>query len=220
MAQTPAPNDDLLDFITRAKERGVADDFIATLLRKNGCADRRIYRAFGAYYTDILGMAPPKTGGSGEGARDAFLYLVNFITLGFWATSLGYIFYVLIARWLPDAAQTSYERNGYGSLLDTLSWPIASVIVGFIIFAFVHAAIGRELQHRRDLYDSGVRRWLTYLALVVCVVVVALDAMWFVQALLLGQLTARFLLDTLVLLVIGGGIFVYYQVTMNPPKTT
>lgn len=220
MSVTPGSTDEILAFIDSAKKHGMADDFAVALLRKNGWSDKRIYQAFSTYYAGTLGAAVPKAGGSTEGARDAFLYLINFISLAFWSIALGKIFYVLIAHWLPDPVRTSYEGYGYGTLLQQLSWPIAATIVGLIIFAFAHAAIARELHRRRELYDSGVRRWLTYIALVICVVVVALDAMWFVQSLLLGQLTARFLLDTLVLLVIGGGIFAYYQATMNAPKTT
>lgn len=218
MSVTPGTTDEILAFIDAAKKGGMADDFAVTLLRKNGWPDKRIFQAFSTYYAGTLSAAVPKAGGTTEGARDAFLYLINFISLAFWSIALGKIFYVLIAHWLPDPVRTSYEGYGYGTLLQQLSWPIAATIVGFIIFAFAHAAIARELHRRRELYDSGVRRWLTYIALVICVVVVALDAMWFVQSLLLGQLTARFLFDTLVLLVIGGGIFTYYQATMNAPR--
>ncbi len=217
MSTTPSPSDEILTFIGNAKSHGMTDDFAVALLRKNGWSDKRIYQAFSTYYAGTLGATVPKAGGTTEGARDAFYYLINFIALGFWATALGQIFYILVAHWFPDFAQQSY---GYqGSLRDQLSWQAAAVIVAFPIFAIAHAAIGRELRRRRDLYDSAIRKWLTYLALVICVIIVALDAIWFVQALLMGQLTTRFILDTLILLVVGGGIFTYYQSTINGPKS-
>lgn len=216
MSTTPGTTDEILAFIDSAKKHGMTDDFAVTLLRKSGWPDKRIYQAFSTYYAGALGAPLPKAGGTTEGSRDAFYYLINFIALAIWATALGQIFYVLVAHWFPDAAQ-SYDYQG--TLRNQLSWQVAAVIVAFPIFAAAHTAIGRELRRRRDLYDSGIRKWLTYLALVICVVIVALDAIWFIQALLTGQLTIRFVLDTIILLVIGGGIFTYYQATIGGPKS-
>lgn len=70
---------------------------------------------------------------------------------------------------------------------------------------------------RPDLYDSGVRKWLTYIALVFAAIIVLADGIWFLEALLRGQLTLRFMLDSLVLLVIGGGVFTYYLATIDGP---
>jgi hypothetical protein len=66
------------------------------------------------------------------------------------------------------------------------------------------------------LYDSGVRRWLTYIALVIAAIIVITDGVWFIEALIRGELTMRFILDSLVLLVLGGGVFTYYLTTMEP----
>ena len=159
----------------------------------------------------------PRGSGSSENARDAFYYLLNFLTLGFWSVALGQIFYAWIANRFPDAAQIGYGYNP--SLLDQISWQLATVIVTFPIFAFVHYLIGKTLRTRSEAYDSGVRKWLTYLALVGAALIVCLDAIWFIEAFLRGQLTTPFLLDSTVLLVIGGGIFSYYLATIDPPKS-
>ncbi|HVS47005.1 MAG TPA: DUF5671 domain-containing protein [Verrucomicrobiae bacterium] len=210
------PTEDLSQFVASAKAHGVADDFIVTLLRRNGWGEQRVYRAFSAYYAGVLDAPLPRGAGSAENARDAFYYLLNFLTLGFWSVALGQIFYALIAHRFPDAAGAGY----YGmSLRDQISWQVATVIVTFPIFAFVHRIIGRTLQTRPDSYNSGVRKWLTYLALVLAVLVICSDAIWFIEAFLRGQLTTQFILDSLVLLVIGGGIFTYYLATIDPPKS-
>ncbi|MEO9171233.1 MAG: DUF5671 domain-containing protein [Candidatus Baltobacteraceae bacterium] len=207
-------NDEVLGFIRSAKEHGVADDFIVAMLRQNGWSERRAFGAFSAYYADVLDVAPPTRAQHPEHARDAFLYLLNFLTLGFWTVALGQIWYLLIARWFPDASQ--YTSNAL-PLRDEISWQVATVVVTFPIFFFVHSLIRRSLQRRPDLYDSGVRRWLTYLALVAAAVIVVTDAVWFVGAFLRGELSARFLLDSLVLFVLGGGVFAYYLLTIDPP---
>ena len=71
---------------------------------------------------------------------------------------------------------------------------------------------------RPDLYDSGVRKSLTYIALVIAATILLADGIWFLQALIKSDLTFRFVLDTLVLLVIGGGVFAYYLSTIDAPR--
>lgn len=200
-------------FIRTAKDRGVPDDALVPLLQQNGWPLRRIYRGLSAYYAQTLGVAPPARGGRAENPRDAFLYLLNFITLGFWTIALGQLFYALIARWFPDAALRGYE----GPLTHEIAWQLATIIVAFPAFLFVARAIGGELRRRPEALESPVRAWLTYIALVIAAIVVLLDGIWFLEALLRGEITIRFLLDSLVLLVLGGGVFAYYLGGLHPP---
>ena len=214
---TPAASDPgLLEFVRAAKSQGVNDEFIVALLCQRGWSERRVYAAFSTYYGEALGMPVPARSGQVENARDAFYYLLNFITLGFWTVALGQVFYMLIAHAFPDATQMEYYAE---SLRDQISWQVAVVVIAFPVFILVHSVINRELSKRPDLYDSGVRRWLTYLALVIAAIVVLLDGVWFISALLRGELTIRFILDSLVLLVLGGGVFVYYLKTIDAPTT-
>lgn len=207
------PEDELLAFLGAAKKEGISDDFVVALLRQNGWPERRIFRAYSAFYAARLETPMPKRNQSAEGARDAFYYLLNFITLGFWTVALGQIFYRLIAYWVPDATQiTTY----YGTVRDDIAWQAATVIVAFPVFLFVHSVIARELNVRPDLYYSGIRRWLTFLALVVASIILLCDAAWVVEALIRGELTMQFILKSLVLLVLGGGVFLYYLRTMEP----
>lgn len=210
---TPSVDSELLAFLRSAKDAGVSDEFTVALLRQNGWSERRIFRAYSAFYADRLGVPLPKRRQAAESARDAFYYLLNFITLGFWTVALGQIFYRLIAYRFPDSTDSTY----FGSLRDDIAWQAATVIVAFPVFLFVHSLIQRDLRNRPDLYYSGVRRWLTYLALVIASIVVLGDAAWVVEALIKGELTLKFILDSLVLLVIGGGVFLYYLRTMEPP---
>jgi hypothetical protein len=206
ITHTSSSTADLARFVAEAKRQGLPDDALVPLLRQNGWSERHVYATLSAYYGQLLGMPTPSRSGPAEHARDAFYYLLNFITLGFWATALGQIFYTLIARWFPDATDNSYP----GTLIDRISWQLATVVVAFPIFLIVNGLIERNLRRRPDILESGVRSWLTYIALVGAALVVLGDGIWFVEALLRGQLSVRFKLDSLVLLVLGGGVFTYY----------
>jgi hypothetical protein len=208
--QTSASTTELARFVDEAKRNGLPDDALVPLLRQNGWSERRVYETLSAYYGTLLGIRLPSRSGPAENAQDAFLYLLNFITLAFWTTALGQIFYTLIERSFPDA--TAYMS---GALIDRIAWQLATVIVAFPIFALINRLIERSLRRRPDLLDSPVRSWLTYIALVGAALVVLADGIWFVEAWLRGNLTIHFLLDSVVLLVIGGGVFCYYLVGLR-----
>jgi len=209
----PSSHDQLRDFLQSAKQRGVSDESLVSLLRHRGFSERSIYRALAGYYEEVLGETLPSRGLDVENARDAFYYLLNFITLAFWTIALGQIFYMLIERRFPDAL----DAASMSSIRDEIAGQLAAVIVTFPAFLVVHSLIQRQLQKRPDLYYSPVRRWLTYVALVLAAIVLLADTVWFVTSFLQGQLSVRFALDSLVLLVLGGGVFLYYLTTMEPP---
>ncbi len=85
---------------------------------------------------------------------------------------------------------------------------------------YVHTTIQRELRARPDLYDSGVRKWLTYIALVIAALIALTDGAWFIEALIRGEVSTRFILDSVVLLVLSGGVFSYYLRTMDAPPAS
>jgi hypothetical protein len=214
-ATTTQP-EELDRFVRTAKTKGVADDALVALLRQNGWSERRIYRSLNEYYGDALGMAPPSRSGRAEYARDAFYYLLTFITLGFWTVALGQLFYVLIDRRFPDPVGP-YSTGAYsGTLLSEIAWQLATIIVAYPCFVLVGRLIARQNARRPDALESGVRTWITYVALVIAAIVVLMDGIWFLNALLRGELTVKFVLDELVLLMLGGGVFGYYLYGLRP----
>jgi hypothetical protein len=204
--------DRLLGYVTAAKERGVEDGFLVALLRQNGWSERSVYQAFSVYYESRLGMPLPTRGGRIEYAGDAFLYLLQFISLGFWAFAVGHLFYVLIDRRFPS----SLDYNFYSSSFrQAVSYELATILIAFPVFFFVGRAIVAGLAKRPETAESGVRKWLTYIALVIAAVILLADGIWFLQAFLHGDLTTRFILKSLVLASIAGGIFGYYLSAMR-----
>ena len=82
------------------------------------------------------------------------------------------------------------------SVRDEIAGQLAAVMVTFPVFLIVHSLNTRQLRKRPDLYYSPVRRWLTYLALVLAAIVLVADAVWFVASFLQGlvddSIRARF----------------------------
>jgi hypothetical protein len=198
--------EDIDSYVRQAKAHGLADSTIIGLLHAGGWPERRAYRSLGGYYDETVGIRLPARPSGADAARDAFMYVLNFLTLGFWTVALGNLCYILIGRAFPDPGTSST----YGQLIDQIAWQLAATLVALPACLAINRIIAGQLRVRRDLAESAVRGWLTYAALVIGALVVLVDGISFVEALLRGEVTIRFVLDSLVLLFLGGGVIGYY----------
>jgi hypothetical protein len=142
--------------------------------------------------------------------------LLNFITLSFWTVALGNLCFRLIGRAFGDGPYDARYGTYHASLSDDIAWQAATIIVTLPVFLYFDRTIARELARRPEMYESPVRLWLTYIALVIAATIVIGDAIWILQALFRGEVTLRFILEALVLLVLGGGVFAYYFPRLRP----
>ena len=204
MPAEPLP---LLDFIERMKSQGASDEFVVALLRQNGWSEKRIYQAFSAWYEARTGQTVPNGGGRIEAAKDAFLYLLAFLTLGIWAIQLGALLFAAIDITFPNPA---LEYGNSYWVTRSMADELASVLVGFPVFLLVTRGIIRGSQEQPERLESSVRKWLTYIALVITASTVLGDLVTFLAYFLRGDLDTRFVLKVAAVLVIAGGIFAYY----------
>jgi hypothetical protein len=203
----PAELRQLLEFIDAVKAQGATDEFVVSLLRQNGWSERRIYQAFTSWYESRTGKMVPNGGGRTEAAKDAFFYLIAFITLGIWAIQLGALVFNAIDRIFPNAALDSV--NSFW-MIRSMANELASIIVAFPLFLLVSRGIVRGVQRQPERLESPVRKWLTYIALILTASTMIGDAVTFLAYLLRGDLNVRFVLKVLTILVISGGVFAYY----------
>ena len=87
---------------------------------------------------------------------------------------------------------------------------MASVIVGFPVYLITMRILLRDLARKPDKAESAVRKWLTYIALLISAGAVIGDLVTWVNYFLRGQFTTPFLMKVLTVLVIAGGVFWYY----------
>jgi hypothetical protein len=204
----------LNEFVAAAKGKGLDDASLVALLKQSGWSERRIYAALSSFYESSIGMPIPARGGRTENARDAFFYLLAFVTLGIWSVALYILASDLIDRALPSALDSGYMTSQY--FRESIAGELASLIIAFPIFLFVSGRIITETKARPESLESGVRKWLTYIALVVAAITLVGDGVWFLREFLVGDLSTRFVLKALALLLVAGGIFSYYLATMRP----
>jgi hypothetical protein len=206
MEQT-SQSEKLSEFIHAAREKGASDEFVTSLLRERGWPAKAIYAAFGKYYESLTGLpVPVRSQGAGEAARDGFLYLLVYSALATWTIALGSLIFTYVDKWFPDVlAQPVYQGSRY-----EISNDMACIIVALPIFLLVMRTILRDLNRTPEKAESGVRKWLTYIALLIAAGVVMGDLITFLAYFLRGELTTRFLLKVLTVIAIAGGVFWYY----------
>jgi len=207
----------LLEFIDAMKSQGAPDEFVVALLRQNGWSEKRIYQAFSAWYEARTGRAVPNGGGRIEAAKDAFLYLLAFITLGIWAIELGALLFTAIDRTFPNAA-LDYSNSAWATR--SVANELASIIVAFPLFLLVTRGIVRAIERQPERLESSVRKWLTYIALVITASTVIGDTVTFLAYFLRGDLNTRFVLKVLTVLLIAGGVFGYYLDSLHRDGTS
>ena len=188
-------NEKLVAFVAASKSKGASDDFLATLLMRRGWPRDDVFAAIGAYWEGVTGVAVPERAGRGESARDGFLYLLAFLTLAVWSSALGSMLFEFIDHWFPDPVVVPWH-----DLRLSVTWQMASVAVSFPIFAIVMRAILGEATQSPERLESGVRRWLTYIALLLTASGVVCDLIVFLNSFLQGGLTTRFVLKVLTVL--------------------
>lgn len=203
----PQNRSELANFIAAARAKGADDAFICQLLRSFGWPQREIERAYFVVYEEVVGLPiPAPQGGQGEGAKDTFFYLLSFVTLGIWSQALGEIGFILVNHTVPDSLSRSYGEPSF-----QIAFCLARLLVAYPVYLWMMRRILTDLALYREKAYSGVRKWLTYLALLVVALVAIGTLMAFLTSFLRGELTLRFLLKLLVILVIDGGILIYYS---------
>jgi len=196
------------EFLERAKASGVSDEAVVGVLTARGWPEKEVYQALAAYYEKLTGIEVPSRRGAGTPAKDAFFYLLIFSALATWTIASGSLAFTLIDRWLADTLFSPAYAQAYD--VSGATWSIASIIVAFPIYLLLSRAVVRDVRNHPEKLNSPVRKWLTYMALVIAAGVFIGDLITALTYFLEGEITTRFLSKALVVLVLSGGVFFYY----------
>jgi len=198
-------DDELLSFVHKALERGSSRDEISAVLASAGWPADEIAKALAAY-AEIDFPIPVPRPRPYVSAREAFIYLVVFVTLGVSAFHFGSLLFELIERAYPDVADGVPDEFS----LVAIRQAIAALIVAFPIYLLLSWRLSTSIKRDPTKRSSKIRKWLTYMTLFIAASVLVGDFTTVVYNLLSGEVTIRFLLKALTVLVIAGLIFGYY----------
>jgi hypothetical protein len=201
------PENRVSEFFEKALAAGVPYSSLTGLLAAQGWREKDAYRALGTHIRNTLGIDVPRRSSAGASAKDAFFYLLIFATLATWTVNLGSLAFQLIERWLADPLFTRFQEPWSKELI---TWSLASILVAYPLYLLISRAVLRDVASDPEKLDSGIRKWLTYMALVVAASIFMGDLICALAFLLRGEITSRFLAKSFVVLVLSGGVFFYY----------
>jgi len=136
--------------------------------------------------------------------KDVFLHLLGVVTLYGSAISFITLVFQLINTWFPDPLAYDYGTS------ESIRWSASMLIVMFPVYLLVMWHINREQKANPTLREIRVHKWLGYLTLFLSAITIIIDVVTLVYNLLGGELTARFVLKVLTVLVVAAIIFYYY----------
>jgi hypothetical protein len=197
---------ELLPFVKESLNKGLSRKEIRTALTKAGWQEDEISQALDGF-ADLDFPIPVPKRRPYTSAREAFLYLLMFLTLYISSWSFGVIVFQIINRWLPDPIEMNYI---YESTASALRMGTSALVVAFPIFLWMSFILDKATKQDPDKRNSKVRKWLTYITLFAAAGVIIGDAISLVYSFLQGELTLRFILKVLTIGGIAGSIFGWY----------
>ncbi|KKQ28197.1 MAG: hypothetical protein US42_C0001G0048 [Candidatus Magasanikbacteria bacterium GW2011_GWC2_37_14] len=137
--------------------------------------------------------------------KDVFLHLFNIVT--FYLSVIGFItLYVnYINAKFPDAL--NYYFSG---ISDGVRWSSSILFVAVPAYLLTTWFLEKDLKITPEKRDLKLRKWLTYFTLFISAITIIVDLMIFVYNFLNGELSLRFFLKVLVVLLVAVAVFAYY----------
>ena len=194
-------------FIKEALNRGEDRDRVRIALVSAGWGDREVEAALGDWAVTDFGMAVPKPKAY-VSAREAFLYLVQFLLLGVVTWNLGSLLFALIDVVVTDVLDTS--PFVFAARESHIRGAIAGLVVGTPLLGWVAFHIYKQRRTHPAMQRSAVRKWLTYITLVIAACTLVGDAIGLVYNFLSGDLSTRLGLKVLAIAAIAGAVFVFF----------
>lgn len=202
---TRGTDNELLSFVREALMQGVPRTQIEDALLQAGWKAEQVKSALSAF-AEIEFPIPVPRPKPYLSAREAFLYLVLFSTLYISAYNFGALIFQGIDSIFPDPAVPADSEY----ILESIRWSVASLVIAFPVFLYVSRLLNRDIKQDQGIRSSKVRKWLTYVTLFIMATAIIGNLIALVYNFLAGELTIRFLLKFITVVIIAGTIFWYY----------
>jgi len=138
--------------------------------------------------------------------RDVFLHFLAIVTLYWSAVSFVTLMWQYINYFFQDALNNSY----YIGFSGPIRFAVSSLIIVFPVFIAVSWYLNKIYKRESAVRESKIRKWLIYFTLFVASLTIIGDLVSVINTFLGGEITTRFILKALSILVVAVAIFGYY----------
>jgi hypothetical protein len=200
-----AAQKDLIRFVHDALAAGRSRADIEAALAQAGWSRKDIEASLAAY-ADTPFVPPVPRPAQIATPRHAFLYAVLFIAMAVTAINMVTLLHAQIDLAFADPAFEQLPERTAGRLRSA----VAALLVAAPVYVLVSRHVTRSAAADDGILKSPVRKWLTYLALLVSALVFLGDAIYTVDRFLDGELTLRFALKAGAVALVSGAVFLHY----------
>lgn len=138
--------------------------------------------------------------------RDVFLYLLAVAMLYMSTWRLVDLLFQYIDAVLPDKLQGYYPTYSY----DEIRFSISTLIIVFPVYLATTWYLKKDMIKNPEKHELRIRKWLLNFTLFVAAITIVVDLVTLINTFLNGELTLRFFLKVLVVLIVVGAILAYY----------
>lgn len=153
-------------------------------------------------YMDTFDTQKPKVT-----PKDFFLWLGSMAALYVSVVSFITLLFNYINYAFPDVLEAGYYYDPYSG---GIRFAIASLIVIFPVYLVLTRMLNQDIRRNPGKRDLWVRKWIIFLTLFAAGITLVVDLITLIYYFLEGDITTRFILKVLVVLIVIGAGFLYY----------
>jgi hypothetical protein len=138
--------------------------------------------------------------------RDLFLHLLAVVTLYWSAISFTALLWQFINNFVVDALDY-YSAEGS---LSIIRFSVSSILIVFPVFILTSWFLNKIYIRESQVRESKIRKWLIYLTLFITSLIIIGDLIFVINSFLGGEVTVRFILKALSVILVAGIVLSYY----------
>ncbi len=205
---------DIDSFVLEQVNSGVSKKDIDTKLLAVGWKEDDINKAYAKALVEN-GVPIPENGAKISYAKksstvEVIINFFSFILLGIIVSALITLYFAVINKLFPDALDSAYSSYYYRRVSDTIHYSISALVVGFPMYFIAMKLWFKRFRQDETKIESKLTKWVTYLVLLVSSVSIVGDLIYMVYNFLQGEISMRFFLKAIIVLVVAGMVFGFY----------
>ncbi|MEF3692171.1 MAG: DUF5671 domain-containing protein [Candidatus Moraniibacteriota bacterium] len=204
-------NEQLIEYVLQLIQQDKTKQEIKDYLSAVGWPENEIDAAYAKALIRIGVPVPSEamqtTFGKKSSTAEIAVNFLSFILLGIVAISLGTLLFQVIGKYFPDPL---VYRYGATISSEIVHYSIAALIIAFPLYWLAIRFWFRSFLRDEGKMETTLTKWLTYLVLLVASLVIVGDLITVLFTFLQGEISARFFLKALTILLIAGLVFGFY----------
>ncbi|TAL49984.1 hypothetical protein EPN81_04055 [Patescibacteria group bacterium] len=151
-------------------------------------------------------------------ARDVFSYLLLIAMFIVGVVSFLALIFQYVNIQFPDQLDYWWREGA----LQVIRGAISALVVSWPVVIFMSIFIGKDLRTGEGKQNIWIRKWLLHLMLFVSAIAIIIDLITLINTFLDGEITTRFILKVLAVLIVAIAVFWYYlwELKRDPTQTT